>query len=96
MPLTKRQSEILAYLQSHIHGQGYAPSFEEIAEQFGGFGLERALLDGYGVVEAAVCGCVVEGTCVTGLGVGGGVDEAVDAGGVGGAGAHGAGFQGGV
>lgn len=35
MPLTKRQSEILAYLQTHIGGQGYAPSFEEIAEQFG-------------------------------------------------------------
>ena len=35
MPLTKRQSEILAYLQSHIGDQGYAPSFEEIAERFG-------------------------------------------------------------
>ena len=35
MPLTKRQSEILAYLQGHIGEQGYAPSFEEIAERFG-------------------------------------------------------------
>ena len=35
MPLTKRQSEILAYLQQHIQDQGYAPSFEEIAERFG-------------------------------------------------------------
>ena len=35
MPLTKRQSEILAYLESHITDQGYAPSFEEIAEHFG-------------------------------------------------------------
>ena len=35
MPLTKRQSEILAYLQGHIHENGYAPSFEEIAEKFG-------------------------------------------------------------
>src|SRR4051812_27911353 len=35
MPLTKRQSEILTYLQTHINGQGYAPSFEEIAENFG-------------------------------------------------------------
>lgn len=35
MPLTKRQSEILEYLQSHIADHGYAPSFEEIAEQFG-------------------------------------------------------------
>src|ERR671934_1656466 len=35
MPLTKRQSEILSYLQGHIQDHGYAPSFEEIAEQFG-------------------------------------------------------------
>ena len=35
MPLTKRQSEILAYLQGHIQDHGYAPSFEEIAEHFG-------------------------------------------------------------
>ena len=35
MPLTNRQSEILSYLQTHINGQGYAPSFEEIAEKFG-------------------------------------------------------------
>ena len=35
MPLTKRQSEILAFLQNHILEQGYAPSFEEIAERFG-------------------------------------------------------------
>src|SRR5438034_5770165 len=35
MPLTRRQSEILSYLQRHIQDQGFAPSFEEIAEQFG-------------------------------------------------------------
>ena len=35
MPLTKRQSEILKYLQEHIRDRGYAPSFEEIAEHFG-------------------------------------------------------------
>ncbi len=35
MSLTKRQSEILNYLQTHIQDRGYAPSFEEIAEQFG-------------------------------------------------------------
>ena len=35
MPLTRRQSEILNYLQSHIQKQGFAPSFEEIAERFG-------------------------------------------------------------
>jgi repressor LexA len=34
MPLTKRQSEILKYLQEHIRENGYAPSFEEIAENF--------------------------------------------------------------
>jgi repressor LexA len=35
MPLTRRQSEILNYLQTHIQEHGYAPSFEEIAERFG-------------------------------------------------------------
>jgi len=35
MSLTKRQSEILTFLQSHIRDRGYAPSFEEIAEHFG-------------------------------------------------------------
>lgn len=35
MPLTRRQSEILTYLQNHIREQGFAPSFEEIAERFG-------------------------------------------------------------
>jgi repressor LexA len=34
MPLTKRQKEILTYLESHIRDRGYAPSFEEIAEHF--------------------------------------------------------------
>ena len=35
MPLTKRQKEILDYIESFIKDQGYAPSFEEIAEFFG-------------------------------------------------------------
>jgi repressor LexA len=35
MPLTKRQREILSYLGSYTDEHGYAPSFEEIAEQFG-------------------------------------------------------------
>lgn len=35
MPLTKRQSQILEYLQQHIARHAYAPSFEEIAEEFG-------------------------------------------------------------
>ncbi|MBV6520858.1 MAG: LexA repressor [Gemmatimonadaceae bacterium] len=34
MPLTKRQREILTYLQSYSEDHGYAPSFEEIAAQF--------------------------------------------------------------
>jgi repressor LexA len=35
MPLTKRQKEILDYIETFIGDQGYAPSFEEIAESFG-------------------------------------------------------------
>jgi len=35
MPLTKRQKEILDYVESFIDDRGYAPSFEEIAESFG-------------------------------------------------------------
>ena len=35
MPLTRRQREILDYVSGHIEAKGYAPSFEEIAGQFG-------------------------------------------------------------
>ena len=35
MPLTKRQREIYDYLGEYIRDNGYAPSFEEIAAQFG-------------------------------------------------------------
>ncbi len=35
MPLTRKQHEILDYLSASINDQGYAPSFEEIAEHFG-------------------------------------------------------------
>jgi repressor LexA len=35
MPLTKRQKEILDYIEMFIDSRGYAPSFEEIAESFG-------------------------------------------------------------
>jgi repressor LexA len=35
MPLTKRQKEILDYIDGFIADRGYAPSFEEIAESFG-------------------------------------------------------------
>src|SRR3990172_13378688 len=34
MPLTRRQKQILDYLESYIRSNGYAPSFEEIAEHF--------------------------------------------------------------
>ncbi len=34
MPLTKRQREILDYLGNYSGDNGYAPSFEEIAERF--------------------------------------------------------------
>lgn len=34
MPLTRRQREILDYLQDYIGAHGYAPSFEEIAAHF--------------------------------------------------------------
>src|SRR6266498_2596510 len=35
MPVTRRQREILDYIAKHIEEKGYAPSFEEIARQFG-------------------------------------------------------------
>jgi repressor LexA len=35
VPLTKRQKEILDYIERFIGDRGYAPSFEEIAEAFG-------------------------------------------------------------
>lgn len=35
MPLTRRQRQILSFLESYIHRNGYAPSFEEIAQEFG-------------------------------------------------------------
>src|SRR5438876_3005616 len=34
MPLTKRQREILNYLTAYTEQNGFAPSFEEIAESF--------------------------------------------------------------
>ncbi|MFQ5536674.1 MAG: transcriptional repressor LexA [Gemmatimonadota bacterium] len=35
MPLTKRQKQILDYIERFIGDHGYAPSFEEIAAEFG-------------------------------------------------------------
>jgi repressor LexA len=34
MPLTRRQKQILDFLETYIRTKGYAPSFEEIAERF--------------------------------------------------------------
>jgi repressor LexA len=34
MPLTRRQKQILDFLDTYIRDNGYAPSFEEIAEHF--------------------------------------------------------------
>src|SRR2546425_9489406 len=34
VPLTRRQREILDFISTQISAQGYAPSFEEIAERF--------------------------------------------------------------
>jgi repressor LexA len=34
MPLTKRQREVLSYLDDHIRSHGFAPSMEEIADHF--------------------------------------------------------------
>jgi len=35
VPLTRRQREIFDFVSQHIESKGYAPSFEEIARQFG-------------------------------------------------------------
>ncbi len=35
MPVTRRQREILDFIAGHLEAKGYAPSFEEIARQFG-------------------------------------------------------------
>jgi repressor LexA len=35
MPVTRRQREILDFITAHLDDKGYAPSFEEIARQFG-------------------------------------------------------------
>ena len=53
----------------------FSADVEEISEQFDGFGLEEAAFDVDGVVEAGIGGDVVEGACVAGFRVGGGVDE---------------------
>lgn len=34
MPLTRRQKQVLDFVQTYIRSNGYAPSFEEIADEF--------------------------------------------------------------
>ena len=73
-----------------------AAILEEVAEQCGGTFFEKAAFDDEGMIEAGIGGGVVEGTCVSGFGIRGRVDQTREAARVGGAGAHGARFQGGV
>jgi len=64
----------------------FSAVFEERFQEVGGFPFEEPGPDRKGMVEAAVGGGVVKGTRVASLRVGGSVDEAVQAGGVGAAG----------
>src|SRR5215211_5053056 len=73
-----------------------ATILEEVAEQCGGSIFEKAAFDDEGMIEAGVGWSIVEGACVSGFGIRGRVDQTREAACVGGAGAHGAWFQGGV
>src|ERR687890_1062340 len=69
---------------------------EEVTEQCGGTFFEKAAFDDEGMIEAGVGWDVVEGACVSGLGIRGRVDQTRETACVGGASAHGARFQSGV
>src|SRR5215204_6948543 len=73
-----------------------ATILKEVAEQCGGSFFEKAACDDEGMIEAGVGGGVVEGACVSGFGIRGCVDQTRETACMGGAGAHGAWFQGGV
>ena len=73
-----------------------ATILEEVAEQGGGAIFEKAAFDDKGMIEAGVGGSIMEGAGISGFGVGGCVDQTRETAGVGGAGAHGAWFQGSV
>jgi hypothetical protein len=81
-------------------GWGFSGSpatiLEEVTEQCGGSIFEKAALDAEGMIEAGVGGGVMEGAGVSGFGIRGRVDQTRETACVGGAGAHGAWFQGGV
>jgi hypothetical protein len=73
-----------------------ATILEEVTEQCGGSLFEKAAFDAEGMIEAGVGGSIMEGAGISGFGVGGCVDQTRETAGVGGAGAHGAWFQGDV
>ena len=73
-----------------------AAKLEEVAEQCGGSLFEKAAFDDEGMIEAGVGGGIVEGAGVSGFGIRGRVDQTRETTCVGGAGAHGARFQGGI
>ena len=73
-----------------------ATILEEVAEQCGGSFFEKAAFDDEGMIETGVGGDIVEGAGVSGFGIRGRVDQTRETACVGGAGAHGAWFQGGV
>src|SRR5829696_10558390 len=73
-----------------------ATILKEVAEQCGGSFFEKAAFDDEGMIEAGVGGGVVQGACVSGFGIRSRVDQTRETACVGGAGAHGAWFQGGV
>ena len=73
-----------------------ATILEEVAEQCGGSFFEKAAFDDEGMIEAGICGGVVKCAGVSGFGIRGCEDQTRETACVGGAGAHGAWFQGGV
>ena len=73
-----------------------ATILEEVAEQCGCSFFKKAAFDDERMIEALVGEDVVEGSCVSGFGIRGRVDQASETACVGGAGAHGAWFQCGV
>ena len=73
-----------------------APFAEEIGEEGAALFGEEAGEEVESVVELGMVEDGEDGTAGSGFGVGGGVDEAGDAGVEDGSGAHGAGFEGGV
>ena len=100
LSFTVKRAEIIVSYRGVISAISVSGRFPEVAafpeellEQGGGFRSEEAAFGGDSVVEARIGRGVVKGTRVAGLGVGGRVDEAGEAGGVGCSGAHGAGFE---